>query len=621
MEHPAIHTCCVTAIFVVLVVFLWIFNQGNGRNTSIRHEDFDTHSFSNFSNVDDSRSAHVAVCYRSGEYGIHFNEAQTNTHEEPRHGPRVSKRDLVVNLRANIPCCRQLNYIKAYFKDVFGKHSPESVSELCQQACQTPAVSGHSVDTANGARETSGTWGREKSCSVNSAWDRFHNFVTEDQCYSMGPVDDQGRFYRGGLDLSSLLEDSKVSQTQRRGTSLSSEESEQYFVDRRVDPENMTQEEKNSSEQITARKRSRSPACDCPCECRVSDRARGAIFRDRKCRLFSSASSPCRIPEPCGRVKASRPSLPTHPYPSRGSRWGNVFWTSRAWSLYLKRMAPKERLLNNKTCREFGPVPESVYAKGRRKTKTLSMMLGNQEFGTDEEGREGHHQRCLVFLSFMLVLMEDQSAWGMARRLRDRLLSLISHLLMPDATVTSADTLFKKLSRLCGFRVIESASTLNTNISKSKNEFWDSDVSLDVATKPDQLCWGRFAGALIPRRQTQIWVAPVSRISLQLNSTDAADLDSFGHRLASMAALPPSCRLDPVQLARTGFHYNPGVRADAVICHRCRASYRLDNCPTPNSSRAPLSVHRAASPRCPLLGPGECPSLPPPASSPGVIRR
>ena len=437
----------------------------------------------------------------------------------------------------------------------------------------------------------------------------------------MGPVDDQGRFYRGDLDLSSLLEDSKVSQTQRRGTSLSSEESEQYFVDRRVDPENMTQEEKNSSERITARKRSRSPACDCPCECRVSDRARGAVFRDRKCRLFSSTSSPCRISEPCGRVKDCRPSRPTRPFPSTASsrswRWGHVSWTRRACSWYLKRMVLKERLVNKKTCRQFGPVPESVYAKGRWRTKTLSMMLGNQEFRTDEEGGEGHHQRCLVFLSFMLVLMEDQSAWEMARRLRDRLLSLISHPLVPDATVTSADTLFKKLSRLCGFRVIESASTLNTNISKPKNESCDSDV----ATKPDQLCWSRFAGALIPQRQTQIWVAPVVRVSLQLNSTDAADLDSFGHRLASMAALPPSCRLDRVQLARAGFHYNSGVRADAVVCHRCRASYRLDNCSTPNGSRAPLSVHQAASPRCPLLGPGECPSLPPPASSPGVIRR
>ena len=122
MEHPAIHTCCVTAIFIVLVIFPWTVNQGNGRNISIRREDFDTHSFSNFSNVDDSKSAH----------------------EEPWRGPRVSKRDLVVNLRANLPCCRQL---KAYFKDVFGKHLPESVSKLCQQACKTPAVSGHSVDT------------------------------------------------------------------------------------------------------------------------------------------------------------------------------------------------------------------------------------------------------------------------------------------------------------------------------------------------------------------------------------------------------------------------------------------------------------------------------------------
>ena len=611
MEHSEI--CFVFLVFVLLVALLWC-SQPDQERYYLRYKDFDTSSHSNFSNGNGPGSTNIALCYESEEYPPSLNKAVAKTHKGTASGPRVSRRDGVINMRVDRPCCKQ---IKAYFKDALWTHSSESVSRLCQQACKMPALSGHSVDTARGAKERTETLDQGRTYSLKSGLRILIKTWTsrkDHRCYDIGPVDHLGRFYRGPLDLFPLLEDSKVSQTQKRGTSSSPEKSNQYLLARYADLDNMTQEDKNLSEQTTTRKRFKPAPCECPCECRVSDRARRGEFRDRKCQLFSSSPSPFTPPEPCEMVKDTKLSRPqSHDHSSafsRGSRWGQAYWTQRTWLLFSKRMEQKHKNVNTNNSCEFEPVTESDYAKDNRRVRTLFMMLGNQEFGTDEECGETHH-RFLVFLGLVAVLMEDQSAWEMARRLRDRLLSLISQLLTTKPAVASPNIAFKKLSRLCGLGNFESVSTLNVNIS---NTIYSSDhcFEQDEATKKNHFSWSRFRGAY--NRQTNIWVAMVRGFSRQVNSTDAVDLNSFGHRLASMDALPPSCRLSPVQLAQAGFHYNPRVSPDAVICHRCGKSYSLEPSAR-TSSRTPLDVHQAGSPRCPVL-----PSSPP-SSSPGVIRR
>lgn len=87
--------------------------------------------------------------------------------------------------------------------------------------------------------------------------------------------------------------------------------------------------------------------------------------------------------------------------------------------------------------------------------------------------------------------------------------------------------------------------------------------------------------------------------------------DHVGFRLASLAALPPSFNISRVRLAEAGFHYDPRVNTDSVLCHRCGSAYRLSSTSASSvagdgqaawtTTLSPSEFHRTVSPNCPFL--------------------
>jgi hypothetical protein len=83
-----------------------------------------------------------------------------------------------------------------------------------------------------------------------------------------------------------------------------------------------------------------------------------------------------------------------------------------------------------------------------------------------------------------------------------------------------------------------------------------------------------------PGQEMEYVVSPASFLpTLGAGEGDGRFLDYKGYRLASLAALPASCRLSRVRLAEAGFHYDPRANAGAVSCHRCGAAYTITSPP------------------------------------------
>jgi hypothetical protein len=83
-----------------------------------------------------------------------------------------------------------------------------------------------------------------------------------------------------------------------------------------------------------------------------------------------------------------------------------------------------------------------------------------------------------------------------------------------------------------------------------------------------------------PGQGMEYVVSPASFLpTLGAGEGDGRFQDYKGYRLASLAALPASCRLSRVRLAEAGFHYDPRANAGAVSCHRCEAAYTFTSPP------------------------------------------
>ncbi|XP_076445439.1 uncharacterized protein LOC143283165 isoform X2 [Babylonia areolata] len=75
-------------------------------------------------------------------------------------------------------------------------------------------------------------------------------------------------------------------------------------------------------------------------------------------------------------------------------------------------------------------------------------------------------------------------------------------------------------------------------------------------------------------------------------------MDHLGYRVATLAGLPADCPLSRVRLAEAGFHWDPSVSRQAVVCHGCPVVYSLQQAP---GAPGPLRVHVDGSPQCPVV--------------------
>eukprot|EP00916_Digyalum_oweni_P003884 GHVL01006904.1.p1 GENE.GHVL01006904.1~~GHVL01006904.1.p1 ORF type:complete len:670 (+),score=28.42 GHVL01006904.1:188-2197(+) len=91
-----------------------------------------------------------------------------------------------------------------------------------------------------------------------------------------------------------------------------------------------------------------------------------------------------------------------------------------------------------------------------------------------------------------------------------------------------------------------------------------------------------------------LYIAPVTRFLPNVSPDDADALHHIGYRLATLAALPSSCTLSRVKLARAGFFYD--LRHNSVVCHSCGISHHVE-CLSGNGSSTP--GHRQQCPMAP----------------------
>lgn len=101
-----------------------------------------------------------------------------------------------------------------------------------------------------------------------------------------------------------------------------------------------------------------------------------------------------------------------------------------------------------------------------------------------------------------------------------------------------------------------------------------------------------------PATQT-LRVAPASQFLPTVLGNEGNRFQYIGYRLASLAALPSGCPISPLRLAEGGYHYNPDINKNAVICHECGATYSWGS---PSATRiSPLLYHQTVSPTCSVV--------------------